>query len=196
MPFIQIRKKLSKFSRCEDGSIAIEAMIILPIMFWTFLVCFSIFDTFRMYNINYRATSTISDAVSRETANLDSAYLTATHDLFEYLSLSPGNTSIRISALRFNANENEFVADWSEGRGGRSGLTAGQVQGLDERLPTLVHNEVVVLVETWTDYQPPFRTGFEQREIRNFAYTSLRAAPNICYQSQCGTVIPEDEEDV
>ena len=55
------------FARREDGVIALEAMIMMPLLFWTFLALFSIFDTFRIYAANQKAAFTVSDAISRET---------------------------------------------------------------------------------------------------------------------------------
>ena len=87
-----VRRILNRFSRDDSGSVAMEAMIVLPAMFWAFLVCFSIFDTFRMYNINQKAAYTVGDAISRETVPLDSAYLSGMRQMFEYLASSPGQT--------------------------------------------------------------------------------------------------------
>ena len=62
------------FARREDGTIALEAMVMTPILFWTFLALFSIFDTFRTYSANQKAAFTVSDAISRETVPLDDDY--------------------------------------------------------------------------------------------------------------------------
>lgn len=179
----RLKSHLTGFARREDGTIAIEAMIVLPAMFWTFLVCFSIFDTFRMYSINQRAIYTVGDAISRETVPIDADYLSGAREMFEYLSASTDRVSLRVSALRFDAEDDRFYANWSQTSGSKLPLTGTEVAGLKTRLPTMPDNEVVVLVESWTTYDPPFRTGMEQREITNFSYTSPRFAPQICWEA-------------
>lgn len=178
----RIKSCLAGFFRRDDGTIALEAMIILPMMFWSFLSVFSIFDTFRTYSINQKAAFTIGDAISRETAPLDAAYLTGALGLFEYLSQSQGQSALRVSSLRWDGNRNRFYRDWSRTRGAVAELSNDDVQGWANKLPVLPHNERVMLVETWSQYDPPFATGLEQREIHNFVFTRPRFAPRVCWE--------------
>lgn len=170
------------FMRKEDGSISIEAMIVLPLMFWAFLAMFSIFDAFRMYGINQKAAFSIGDAISRETLPLDDDYLDGVHSLFEYLSLSEGSSSMRVSSVWFDAANNRYRTDWSRTRGDVMALSSGDVQSWHDRLPVMPDNERILLVETWSDYEPPFATGLEEREIQNFVFTRPRYAPRVCWE--------------
>lgn len=170
------------FARREDGVIALEAMIMLPLLFWTFLALFSIFDTFRTYAANQKAAFTVGDAISRETVPIDSQYLSGIHGLFDYLALATGSTSIRVSSIYFDETDDRHYTDWSQVQGTKSALTDGQIAGWKTKLPVMVDNERIVLVETWSDYEPPFRTGLEQREIQNFVFTRPRYAPRVCWQ--------------
>lgn len=179
----RIKTFLTKFARREDGTIAMEAMIIMPMMFWCFLSVFSIFETFRTYSINQKAAFTIGDVISRETNPLDDSYLDGVHDLFEYLSNSQGNTRMRVSALRWDSNDDRFYLIWSETRGSMPELLDGDVETWDDRLPAMPHNEQIMLVETWSTYDPPFATGLEQREIENFVFTRPRFAPRVCWEN-------------
>ncbi len=184
MRLVSFGKALRRFAKREDGSVAVEAMIILPWMFWAFLVCFSIFDTFRMYNINQKAAYTVGDSVSRETAPLDTAYLNGMRQMFEYLAASPGQSTLRVSSLRWDEDDNRFYADWSQVSGNaRPALTDQDVIGMTNRLPLMPDDERIILVESWTDYDPVFATGLEQQEITNFVFTRLRFTPNLCWES-------------
>lgn len=184
MHVARLKQFLKGFARRDDGTIALEAMIILPMMFWAFLSVFSIFDTYRTYSINQKAAFTIGDAISRETAPLDNDYLTGAHGLFEYLAKATGDTALRVTSLRWDAGNNRFTADWSRVRGPRPELTNSDVQDWDTKLPVMPDGERVMLVETWSEYDPPFATGLEQREIRNFVFTRPRFAPRVCWD-QC-----------
>lgn len=169
------------FLRREDGVIAIEAMIIMPVMFWAFLSMFSIFDAFRTYSITQKAAYTVGDAVSRETAPIDSDYLTGVLDMFEYLSGSQGNSSLRITSLVYDAGDDRFYRDWSQTRGNKQPLRNSDIANWKDKLPVMPDRERIVLVETWTTYEPPFATGLEQREIRTFVFTRPRYAPRVCW---------------
>ena len=184
MTYALIKARLKAFCRREDGTIAMEAMIVLPVMFWAFLSVFSIFDTYRTYTINQKAAFTIGDAISRETAPLDEEYLTGMLGLFEYLSRSEGQSALRVSSLRWDATDDRFYSDWSRTRGAVAQLTNDDVEGWAVRLPVMPDNERVMLVETWSDYDPPFAIGLEQRDIRNFVFTRPRFAPRVCWE-QC-----------
>ncbi len=178
----KIINQLNGFIRREDGTIALEAMIVLPAMFWAFLTCFSIFDSFRMYSINQKAAFTIGDSISRETAPIDQEYLDGALQLFSYLASSAdGQSSLRVSSMMFDEDNNRFVADWSQVSGNQGPLSNGEIAGMVDRLPVMPDGERVILVETWSEYDPPFRTGLEEREIRNFVFTRPRFAPRVCW---------------
>jgi hypothetical protein len=178
----RIKTRLRGFLRNDDGTIAIEAMIILPVMFWTFLSVFSIFHAFRTYSINHKAAFSISDSISRETAPLDQAYLDGALQLFEYLSNSQSMSSLRVTSLYFDAENDRFYRDWSKVSGGKPELSNGDVSDWISKLPSVPNNERIMLVETWSTYEPPFKTGLEQREIKNFVFTRPRFAPRVCWQ--------------
>ncbi|MEP5732303.1 MAG: hypothetical protein ABJL67_23385 [Sulfitobacter sp.] len=182
MLFAQIKSAFAGFARREDGTIAMEAMIILPMMFWAFLSVFSIFHTYRTYTISQKAAFTIGDSISRETAPLDDDYLEGMHGLFEYLSRSQGASTLRVTSLRYDGTNDEFTRDWSEVQGSKPELSNDDVRNWTTRLPVMPDGERVMLVETWTTYDPPFATGLEEREIVNFVFTRPRFAPRVCWE--------------
>lgn len=170
------------FFRNEDGVIAIEAMIILPMMFWTFLSLFSIFDSFRTYSINQKAAYTIGDAISRETQPIDDEYLTGVKQLYDYLART-NDSALRATSMRWDQSRNRYMVDWSETRGWAGGLSSDDVREWADRLPTIPDGERVVVVETWDRYDPPFATGLERKIIRNFVFTRPRYAPRVCWET-------------
>jgi hypothetical protein len=176
-----ITRRLRGFARNEDGTIAMEAMIVLPVMFWAFLSMFSIFDAFRTYSINGKAAYTIGDSISRETAPIDQEYLTGALQMFEYLSKSQDKSSIRVSSLVYNESEDRFYRDWSKVSGTATELSDSDVSGWGTKLPSIPDNERIMVVETWSEYDPPFKTGLEEREIKNFVFTRPRFAPRVCW---------------
>ncbi|UWR14219.1 TadE/TadG family type IV pilus assembly protein [Sulfitobacter sp. M368] len=172
------------FMRREDGVIALEAMIILPAMFWAFLTMFSIFHSFRTHGLTQRAAYSLGDAISRETVPIDGEYLTGLHQLFEYLSNSQGDSTIRVTSILYDQSEDRYYRDWSQTRGGGAlPLSNSDVENWHNVLPVMPDRERVIVVETFTTYEAPFRTGLEEREIRNFVFTRPRYAPRVCWET-------------
>ncbi|MGB7241571.1 MAG: hypothetical protein WBC93_05730 [Sulfitobacter sp.] len=175
--------RMKDFLRREDGSLAIEAAVILPIMFTTYLSVFSFFDAFRQYDVNQKAAYTIGDMVSRQTTPLDNAYLNGTQAFFDYLARSTSPSKIRISSIYYDADTDKYVRAWSKTKGSVEPLTNDDVKDWHDRLPVLPDQEHVTLVETWTDFDPLFDVGLTQDVISNFVFTRPRYAPRVCWET-------------
>lgn len=176
------RQRSLAFLRNEEGAIAIEAAIILPMMFWSFLTVFAIFDSFHNYSLNQKAAYTIGDAVSRETVPIDDAYVTGAWQLFEYLTMATGTTGLRITSVRYDGTDDQHYVDWSAGRGNRATpLGDDDIQDWETRLPVMVDGERIVVVETSNRFEPPFKTGLERVWMNEFVFTRPRYAPRVCF---------------
>ncbi|MEQ6248511.1 hypothetical protein ABMC89_06440 [Sulfitobacter sp. HNIBRBA3233] len=175
------------FLRKEDGAIALETVIIIPIMFWAYMSALSIFDAFRQYSMHQKGAYTISDMISRETVPIDANYLAGAHRLFDTLTRSPQDSTIRVSVVYWDARNERIDLDWSQSTGRSSPLTASTVRGWGDRLPNMVDGERLIIVETSAFYSPPFRTGLENREIQNFIFTRPRYAPQVLWDDGSDT---------
>ncbi|MEP2920040.1 hypothetical protein [Sulfitobacter sp.] len=188
---MSVRNKLTaikrKFSRDEEGGLAIEAIIMLPLMFFVVMSMFTLFDAFRQYTMHQKAAYTLSDMISRETVPLDSSYLTGAHALFDDMTRNPQESSIRVSVVRYDENNDIFKLDWSQTQGYSTPLSNQDVRNWGDRLPVLVHNERILVVETFANYAPPFETGLGSREIENFIFTRPRYSPQILWDDDEGS---------
>ena len=185
-----IRKKLSgsHFARAEEGAIAIETMIMMPLMFWTFMALFSTFDTYRQYAIHQKAAYTISDMLSRETMPIDNDYIDGTHKIFDALTRTVQDSKIRVTVVRYDAVLEDIVVEWTETRGGVTDASFMANRDWAEVLPMMLNDEELIVVETYAKYDPPFRTGLGEKEINNFIFTRPRFAPQVEFDD--GTVSP------
>lgn len=171
------------FLRREDGAVAVETVIILPMLFGVYLAIFSLYDAFSQYSLNQKAAYTIGDMISRQTVPIDDDYIDGAQDLFDYLTRSAEGSAIRVSSLRWNNKKSKFTSDWSKTRGWVSELKNKDVKTWADRLPVMKHNERIVLVETWSTYDPPFNTGLTSREIKNFIFTRPRYTDRVLFAS-------------
>lgn len=179
----KIKQWLRKFQKDEDGTIAIELVLIIPALFWAYLAMFAIFDAYRQYSVNQKVAYTLGDMVSRETTPIDDAYMDGSRDLLKFLTNAQqiGDVSVRISSLKYNETDDIYELDWSEKRGWVAALTADQVKEWHDRLPVMTDNDHITVVETWVKYDPPFDTGLSEREIKNFVFTRPRYAPRVLF---------------
>lgn len=177
--------RLRRFARDEDGNVAVETIIIIPILFWAYLSMFAIFDVYRQYALNEKAAYTIGDMISRQTTPLDDAYLDGARAMVKYLTRSRNETepSIRVTSIKYDANNDIYKRDWSHTRGdGAVALTNNDVKNWHDRLPIMLHNERIVVVETFVDYDPPFSTGLNNTTIARFVFTRPRYSPQVLWQ--------------
>jgi len=171
-----------KFARSEDGSGSVEAVIMIPLMFMVIISSMTVLDLTRQHNLHSKAAFTIRDMVSRETLPIDPDYLAGAHALLNTMTRTPQDSSIRLSVVRFDDGNNIMKLDWSHSSGGYTPLTNHQVRNWVDKLPHMVHNERMIIVETFARYDPPFEVGLGTPEIDNFVFTRPRYAPQVLWQ--------------
>ena len=145
---------------------------------------FTYFEAYRAQAVAEKTAYTISDMISRETLAITPQYMTNARKIYMDLSgLSPGETALRVTLLRWDGNNNKFNVDWSQRRGDIPKLRNRDVNEYDDLLPTLINNDRIILVETASDYDPAFSVGLAPRVIKTFVYTRPRYAPEVVWDA-------------
>ncbi|WP_319824356.1 hypothetical protein [Thalassovita sp.] len=178
-----LRTRLCQFRDDTKGTVAIEAVIALPVLFWAFMASFVFFDAYRQNSINIKAAYMVGDMLSRETNSIDDDYLDGMMSLFEYLAGTERQTKLRVTVLQWDEEDDKYYRDWSEARGGVSKLTNTNIESLRSKLPVMSDNERAILVETWSRYEPPFSVGLGNQDMYNFVVTSPRFAPLLRWEN-------------
>ena len=182
MFFSKLKSTLKNgFLKDEKGAVAIEAMIMIPAILLVLASIFTLYDAFRQNTMHQKAAYTIGDMVSRETMSIDNDYIDGAQGVFKTLTRSSQESSVRISILYYDKATKTFKLDWSKSRGDHQALTDSDVTNWSDRLPVLVDQERIIVVETYADYVPPFNTGLGTREISNFIFTRPRYAPQVTW---------------
>lgn len=177
-----MRDVFCKFRKDEQGTISVELVLILPVLFWAYLSMFSIFDAYRQHSLNQKAAYTLGDVISRETAPIDNSYLSGTREMLAYLTANETtDVALRITSVTYDADTDEYKKFWSKNKGWMPALSNQAIQALKDDLPVMPDNETVVVVETFVKYDPPFNTGLQTREIHNFVFTRPRYAPQVLW---------------
>lgn len=179
----RMKRQFRRFAKDTRGTVAIEAVIALPILFWAFLASFVYFDAYRQNSINIKAAYMVGDMLSRETNAINSDYLDGMKGLFDYLTNAATDTKIRVTVLQWDDEDEAYLRDWSKTRGDIPPLTNGDLASMGSKLPVMSDNERLILVETWAHYTPPFTVGLAERDMYNFVFTSPRFAPLLPWSS-------------
>ena len=171
-------RRLRNFRDDNRGTVAIEAVIALPILFWAFLSSFVFFDAYRQSSINLKAAYMVGDMLSRETNAIDPDYLDGMKSLFDYLTKASTESRLRVTVVQWDEEDQTYSRDWSKAKGaGISELSNADLRSMHTQLPVMSDNERLILVETWAHYTPPFKIGLAERDMYNFVFTSPRFAP-------------------
>lgn len=179
----RLMQKLRRFARDTRGQASIELVIFTPLLLACMTAGYVYFDAYRQKTVNTNAAYTISDALSRETDVINGDYMDGLHELLEFLTHSNDQVGIRVTMVRWNKNKNAYRRDWSKTRGPLYPLKNRDLNTtLVENLPTMLHNERVIVVETSTTYSPIFNVpGLDEQELYNFAFTRPRFAPQLVW---------------
>ncbi|MDF1856867.1 hypothetical protein [Pseudooceanicola sp.] len=181
--FARLKASLTRFRHANDGTVALEAVMLLPLLFWAYLATFSYFDMLRQQSLNQKATYTIADMLSRETDAVNDTYISNAYSLYKGMVRSDETTAMRVSVLKWNQSSQKFTVDWSEARGPTTAVTDGKVADWDKKLPLMPSGERIILVESWTNYEIPFEIGMDDFEINTFTFIRPRFAPQLPFSN-------------
>ncbi|MDX1780595.1 MAG: hypothetical protein R3256_04665 [Thalassovita sp.] len=175
------KRFLHRFGAESEGSVALESVIVAPFLFWVFLASYVYFDAYRQTSVNIKANYTIGDLLSRETEAINDSYIDSMQSLFSFLAKSNSSPRIRVSVAMWDEEDGLFKLDWSEARNGAVAMTDVDINAMANELPTLMDNERIILVETWSHYTPLFEVGLDESDIYERSITSPRFAPQLVW---------------
>lgn len=175
--------RLKAFAADTRGSVSVEFVLVMPALFWVFMMSYVYFDGYRQSSLNLKATYTISDLISRETQTLNTEYVDSMYELMKVLIRSDSPVQMRITVIRWDEDDNRYYVDWSTNRGYALNLSNDTIADLKSKLPLMPDNERVILVETINTYVPPFEVGMGEKSLENFVFTRPRFAPQVLYEA-------------
>ncbi|WP_322866547.1 TadE/TadG family type IV pilus assembly protein [Aquicoccus sp. G2-2] len=179
---LRLRARLATFADDSRGSVTIEAVIMLPILIWAYCATFVYFDAYRQTAINEKATYTIADMFSRDTMPVNDAYLDGAYSMLNFLTRSNSDRKLRVSVIRYDADEDEYHLQWSKARGPVGPIADGS-KNWRAILPTMSDEEILIYVETWTDYDAPFNVGLNDEVTAVKVFTRPRFAPQVLFDN-------------
>lgn len=174
-----------RFRREEDGTVVVEAIIMFPTLFAAVLATFVFFDAYRNQSINLKAAYTLSDAISRETEMITNTYMINSWRLHRFLTNSEALTKLRVSVIQYDAADDSHSMIWSQAKGGAGVLDNSRLNTMvnNDEIPVMPDGEILIVVQTWVDYEPNFSIGLDAFSFENTIFTRPRFAPSgqLCY---------------
>lgn len=162
-----LKHRFSRFLRDEDGLILVEGLIMLPLLIWALVAMFIYWDVFRTINVTQKTAYSVADLLSRQRTEIPLDFANGLQKVVNFLS--PGGHPVKMRITSFeckssSGSQAEQVCNATRGdfRLLFSFSPDNKVDELDEsdiqawkgvKIPTLVHNESVFVVETQVDYE-------------------------------------------
>lgn len=170
---------LRHFTRRDDGSVTIEAILVLPMLAWALLATFSFFDGLRQSNIAAKAAHMVGDMLSRETEGIGLDYMLGMEKMLGFLSPGTAKPKLRVTVVGWNAVTQAYELKWSHASLGSLPIDVAGLPGLNAHLPQSAGGDQLIVVETATQYSAPFVFGLGDTEFRNVIVTRPRFAPQL-----------------
>jgi len=145
-----------------------------------------IFEVHRYSSARDKASYTIADIISREMLPITPTYLTNAKSVFDTITNDNGQNALRVSIIKYDADEDEYSIKWSEVRGTSKlvALTTADVRTAHARLPMMRDGEELIVVDSLSHYPPMFDVWFgDNMQVATHVITSPRFAPQINWEN-------------
>lgn len=183
-----MKSALRQFWDDESGVVAVELVLMVPILTWAFLSTYVYFDVFRVESNANRAALTVADMFSREEAPIDDNYLDGAHNLLRELTFEETNPDYRLTVYTYRETQDDYRVIWSKFRGYLDDLKHNDLENMRNRLPVMANGDRAILLETRVEYDAPFRiglgpfTGTDLDDVTFTTFTVIRPrAPTLCW---------------
>jgi len=185
----RLKALLQRFRDDTRGSITVETVIALPLLFWAAAASYDFHEIHRYKSAREKATFTVADMISREQLPITNNYMDQTRQVFNDMVGDGENNQIRISVVEYNANDDVYELKWSESRGtgDLEPLMDEDVRTAHDTLPILTDGQQIILVEAFSTFNSLFSVGLSiPVDIETRIFTAPRFAPKVDYQAVLG----------
>jgi Flp pilus assembly protein TadG len=177
-----MRRRLARFRDGEDGALSVEFAVLFPFLMLFYTAMFVFWDAFQSQSVAVRATETIADMMSRETAAFDADYLEGMHQVFDWLTAAGEGTAMRLSAVGTEIDAEgvtQFSVFWSHASA--TDVPSLTAEELEPRVPTPSLGEQLIVLETFVSHAPLFDVGLPGTRFHNLVVTRPRYVPQVLW---------------
>lgn len=154
-----VNRTLRNFKNEEDGTAAIEFLLVMPLMMWALMSTYVYFDAYRVEANSNRASLALAEMFSREEVAITDPYLDGAQQLLNTLTFEESGPEYRVTTYQYDPGAGTYHVVWSRNRGMSRNLTDADLATVTDRLPIMNAIEHYILVETVVEYDAPFSIG-------------------------------------
>ncbi|HKL07075.1 MAG TPA: hypothetical protein VJ929_14805 [Roseovarius sp.] len=183
-----LKKRLSRFRDDTRGTVTVEAVIIVPILFWAVTATWEFFELYRFKSVREKASYVVVDMISREQNGITETYLDNTLSLYDDVVREAGNNQIRVSSVMFRDNDpnidtdDEYVILWSEvrGEGPLEPIKTSEIKDGADFIPKMADQGTLIMIQTLSLYHPNFKVGLAANlPVDTHVFTSPRFVAQV-----------------
>ncbi|MGP1354964.1 TadE/TadG family type IV pilus assembly protein [Roseicyclus sp.] len=169
--------RVKHFLRDSGAAVALETVLIIPILIWSFVASFVFFDAYRVYSTSVKATYMVADMLSRQTNDVIPHDIEGMANVID--SIIRGAGAVQMRATQVGVINDAYVVEWSHAVNGAARLFTSNIPDIRDRLPNMPNGERIVLVETFVGYEAPFNIGLTVLRFDNFTVVRPRYAGQV-----------------
>lgn len=180
----RIKQRIGGWRQDERGSVAVETILMVPLLSWAMLATLTYFHAYRSEAISEKASLTIADMFSREADYITPDYIAGARGQLQFLTLVDNAPDLRVSVIQYDdetGGGGDYLLVWSEALGDLTALDNSALGGLSNLLPVMSHNEQLIVVETQTSYVAPYSVGLDDFDMKTFTVISPRFVTRLCW---------------
>ena len=204
---------IRRFLSQTRGSMAVEAVLVLPVMALMFIFFNVYWDAYRAKNLAQKATYTIADIISRERSQVVPNYAKSYVRVFNYAAEVPGTLNvtnyetsaaiIRVTSVTFtdgaeDDDDGQVNMAWSMSSDPKRmpEWTNATIDAIAGQIPAMLDGDNIIVVESRVRWQPKFTTAmaadllgkssegwFTARDIETMATVRPRFVPRVCFNN-------------
>lgn len=172
-----IRRFLSE----TRAAVALETVILTPILIWAYIASFVFFDAYRTYSTSVKATYMVADMISRQTDTVYGHDIEGMVEIVDTITRGAGHVQLRASQIA--VINDVYTVEWSHGVNGAARVFDSNLPDIMDRLPTMPNGERVILLETFLGYDAPFDMGLTVMRFDNFTVVRPRYAGQVPFDA-------------
>ena len=172
--------RIRAFRDETGGTLAIETVLVFPLLFWSFMAMATFFEAFRTNAQTTKASYVVADVISRELGTITPTFMTSMKQTAQYMTPAAQGTSISITmVVPTGKTDKPYKTAWSQARGpDLSSYSHDSINVLKEDMPPIAAGDQIVMVETVSRFSLSWGRFFENNlylKARTFARSR---APN------------------
>ncbi|WP_371171035.1 TadE/TadG family type IV pilus assembly protein [Aliiroseovarius sp. 2305UL8-7] len=198
----KLKQRIRMFSGAETGTVTVESVMILPLLFFGVMATFGYFDAYRKQSLALKANYAVADFLSRN-YKFTPTTLAGLDDLFQYMSKTGDSSWVRVTIVECPTDKTLAQCNDAEPRqlelwgnqtsGTATGIVEHSVTTMREflgpHIPKMYVGEKLFIVESVAKYKPLFPgrwTGIYSRDFEHIVVTGTREYDDLCYEESTG----------